>query len=136
MGSASLSLLRYPPHMTKPLRSATERARALRRAATPAERALWRYLARSGTGAKFSRQMPVGPFFADFLCRSLKLVVEIDGISHDRSVAADARRDAWMRGEGYTVLRFINAEVLGNAEGVVAAIRAEVRRLRALEDHP
>ena len=74
MGSASLSLLRYPPHMTKPLRSATERARALRRPATPAERALWRYLARSGAGAKFSRQMPVGPYFADFLCRGLGLI--------------------------------------------------------------
>ena len=97
---------------------------------------LWRYLARSRSGARFSRQMPVGPFFADFLCRSLKLVVEIDGISHDRTWQADARRDAWMRGDGYTVLRFTNAEVLGNAEGVVAAIRAEVRRLQAFEDHP
>ena len=47
----------------------TERARELRNAATPAERALWRYLARSQLGAKFSRQMPVGPFYADFLCR-------------------------------------------------------------------
>jgi len=49
----------------------TLRARALRRAAPPAERALWQHLARSQLGAKFSRQMPVGPWFADFLCREL-----------------------------------------------------------------
>jgi BirA family biotin operon repressor/biotin-[acetyl-CoA-carboxylase] ligase len=46
-----------------------KRARELRRAATPAERLLWRYLSRSQLGAKFSRQMQVGSFFADFLCR-------------------------------------------------------------------
>ena len=52
----------------------TARARRLRREATPAERALWQYLAKSQTGAKVSRQMPVGPFFADVLCRDLSLV--------------------------------------------------------------
>ena len=108
----------------------TKRARDLRNAATPAERLLWQHLARNQQGAKFSRQMPVGPFFADFLCRSLRLIVECDGISHDRTSEADARRDAWMEAQGYTVLRFTNAEVLGSVEGVVAAIRAEVERLQ------
>jgi len=72
----------------------TMRAQTLRREATPAERKLWPLLARSQLGAKFSRQMPVGPYFADFLSRELKLVVELDGFSHDRTVDADARRDA------------------------------------------
>ena len=53
----------------------TARARSLRRAATAAERALWTFLSRSQTGAKFSRQMTVGPYFADFLCRDLALVM-------------------------------------------------------------
>ena len=75
--------------------------------------------------------MPVGPFYADFLCRSLKLVVECDGISHDRTPEADARRDAWMQRGGYTVMRFTNADVLGHVEGVVIAIRAEIERLQA-----
>ncbi|GGD59855.1 endonuclease [Aurantiacibacter arachoides] len=114
----------------------TPRARTLRNTATPAERLLWQHLSRSQQGAKFSRQMPVGPFYADFLCRSLKLVIECDGISHDRTPEADARRDTWMRAEGYTVLRFTNADVLGNAEGVVATIRAEVERLQASQAHP
>ena len=109
----------------------TARARALRREATPAERALWVFLSRSQTGAKFSRQMPVGPWFADFLCRELSLVVELDGFSHDVAPERDVRRDAWMAAHGFTVLRFANDDVRGNIEGVVAAIRLEVERLKA-----
>jgi len=83
----------------------TKRARELRNAATPAERALWRHLAKSQLGVKFSRQMPVGPFFADFLCRSRKLIV-----------------DAYLRSEGYRVLHFSNADVIANTEGVIETI--------------
>lgn len=116
----------------------TERARALRREATGLERALWEFLSRSQTGAKFSRQMPVGPFFADFLCRELSLVVELDGFSHDCAPERDARRDAWMAAHGFTVLRFSNDDVRDNVEGVVTAIRLEVERLRGLKGsaHP
>jgi BirA family biotin operon repressor/biotin-[acetyl-CoA-carboxylase] ligase len=115
----------------------TTRARSLRREATPAERALWQFLSRNQTGAKFSRQMPLGPWFADFLCRELALVVELDGHSHDIAPDRDARRDAWMAREGFTVLRFANADVFANAEGVVTAIRMEVDRLRAARSaHP
>lgn len=111
----------------------TRRARELRRTATPAERALWGQLARSQLGAKFSRQMPVGPWFADFLCRELSLVVELDGFSHDLAPQRDASRDAWMAREGFVVLRFTNADVRENIEGVVSAIRLDVERLRALK---
>ena len=109
----------------------TDRARELRRRATPAERLLWRYLSRAQLGARFSRQMPVGPFFADFLCRELKLVVELDGISHDREPERDASRDRWMAAAGYRVLRFSNADVLGDVEAVAVAVGEEVARLRA-----
>lgn len=111
----------------------TDRARSLRQAATPAERALWQYLSRSQLGVKFSRQMPVGPFFADFLCRELSLVIELDGHSHDIAPEHDARRDAWMAERGFTVLRFANDDVHANIEGVVTAIRFEVERLRGLK---
>ncbi len=114
----------------------TARARTLRHQATPAERALWPHLARSQLGAKFSRQMPVGPFYADFLCRELKLVIELDGFSHDLAPERDAARDCWMEREGYTVLRFINEDVHRNPEGVVTAIREAVARLRASQAHP
>ncbi|MCL9982365.1 MAG: DUF559 domain-containing protein [Erythrobacter sp.] len=110
----------------------TIRARTLRREATPAERALWAYLARGQIGAKFSRQMPVGPWFADFLCRELALVIELDGHSHAVAPERDVVRDSWMAAHGLTVLRFANADVFANAEGVMATIRAEVERLRGL----
>ena len=84
----------------------TTRARSLRHAATPAERHLWTALRASALGAKFCRQMPLGPYFADFLCRDLKLVNELDGVSHETSQARDAARDAWMAAQGYRVLRF------------------------------
>lgn len=105
-------------------------ARRLRREATPAERALWVHLSRSQLGTKFSRQMPVGPYIADFLSRELKLVVELDGFSHDVAPERDMTRDRWMRDHGYRVLRFTNADVSENIEGVVMAIREEISRLR------
>ena len=76
--------------------------------------------------------MPVGPYFADFLCRELALVIELDGHSHDIAPERDVRRDAWMAEHGFTVLRFTNGDAHGNVEGVVTAIRAEVERLRGL----
>ena len=76
--------------------------------------------------------MPVGPWFADFLCRELSLVVELDGFSHDVASESGARRDARMVREGFTVLRFTNADVQGNIEGVLTVIRREVERLRRL----
>ena len=108
----------------------TKRARELRNAATPAERALWRQLARCQLGVKFSRQMPVGPFFADFLCRSRKLIVEVDGHSHDVQPERDQARDAYLKSEGYRVLHFSNADVLGNTQGVIEIIRT------ALQEEP
>jgi very-short-patch-repair endonuclease len=101
----------------------TARAKALRNQATPAERLMWTALSnRKVAGHKFSRQMPVGPYFADFLCREIKLVVELDGFSHNMGQEHDRRRDQYMVGAGYTVMRFTNEEVLGNVDGVVQAI--------------
>lgn len=110
----------------------TERARALRREAAGPERGLWLFLSRSQTGAKFSRQMPVGPFLADFRCRELSPVVEPDGSSHDCAPERDVRREAWMAAHGFTVLRSSNDDVRDDIEGVVMAIRLEVERLKGL----
>lgn len=108
----------------------TARARELRNASTPAERHLWRYLNRSQLGAKFSRQIEITPYFADFLCRKLKLVVESDGFSHDLRLGYDAARDAFMLNGGYHVLRFTNTDALANTEGVLLTISSEIKRLR------
>ena len=87
------------------------------------ERRLWACLAGSRLGAKFCRQMPIGPYFADFLCRKERLIVEIDGWSHDVRPERDAARDAYLEGTGYRVVRFTNADVRDNLEGVVEVIR-------------
>ena len=67
--------------------------------------------------------MQVGPFFADFLCRQRKLIVEVDGYSHDIAPERDVARDAVLRAKGYRVLHFSNDDVKMNTEGVVEAIR-------------
>jgi very-short-patch-repair endonuclease len=113
----------------------TARARELRREATPAERLLWTALSnRKVAGHKFSRQMPVGSYFADFLCREAKLVIELDGYSHDMRQEYDGRRDAFMAGQGLTVLRFANDDVLNNLDGVLTLISETVRK--AATPHP
>ena len=108
----------------------TNRARELRNSATPAERLLWQYLSKSQLGTKFSRQMPVGPFFADFLCRERRLIIELDGFSHDVQPKRDVYRDRYLTEQGFHVLHFTNMDVLGNVEGVVIEIK------RALADWP
>ena len=105
----------------------TARARQLRREATPAERALWPYLSRGQLGTRFNRQVQVGPYYADFLSRSARLAVELDGFSHDLRPDHDAARDRFFAAHGYRVLRFTNADVFGNLEGVVTAIREALK---------
>jgi very-short-patch-repair endonuclease len=107
----------------------TPRARALRHDATPAERRLWRALRLvEMPRGHFRRQTPIGPYFADFVNHSLRLVVELDGDQHGQSVGLrhDARRTAYLSNQGYAVLRFWNHEVAENLDGVVETILATV----------
>ncbi|MEP7011615.1 MAG: endonuclease domain-containing protein [Acidobacteriota bacterium] len=100
-------------------------ARRLRHSMTDAERHLWRHLRLLALGVQFRRQVPIGNFIVDFACLRRRLVIEIDGGQHMES-RKDEARDAWLRERGYRVLRFWNHEVLGNVEGVVAAIVAKL----------
>ena len=101
----------------------TERSRQLRREASPAERLLWTYLnAGKIDGHRFTKQFEIGPYYADLTCRSQKLVVEIDGWSHDVRQSHDKHRDEYMRAVGYRILRFSNEAVMSNIEGVVQTI--------------
>lgn len=103
-----------------------ERARTLRREQTFAEEMLWRSLRGRGIGAKFRRQMPLGPFNLDFACVAARLAVEVDGPSHDTDDgrAGDAGRDAWLRARGWRVLRVPNALVTGGGDLALDAIRS------------
>ena len=102
----------------------TERARALRKNPTEAERALWRHLrSRQLDEHKFRRQQPLGLYIADFVCLEKRLIIEIDGGQHVGQVASDAERTAWLEVQGFRVLRFWNHDVLKDAEAVVDVIR-------------
>jgi very-short-patch-repair endonuclease len=101
-------------------------ARRLRANQTDAETALWnRIRNRQIDGHKFVRQVPILGYICDFVCRERRLIVEVDGGQHNES-AADAIRDRRLMDEGYRVLRFWNNDVLGNIEGVLMTIQAEL----------
>ncbi len=102
-------------------------ARRLRVNQTDAEAVLWnRIRNRQIDGHKFARQVPIGGYICDFVCREKQIVIEVDGGQHAES-AADAVRDARLVAEGYRVLRFWNNDVLGNLEGVLLTIQLERR---------
>ncbi len=104
-------------------RRPTKRAQSLRNSATDQERLLWLELRKSRFGGhKFSRQIPIGPYICDFVCRRQKLVIELDGGQHSANVAADASRTRFIESAGYRVVRFWNHEVMENLEGVLLAI--------------
>jgi very-short-patch-repair endonuclease len=101
-------------------------ARGLRANQTDAETVLWnRIRNRQIDGHKFARQVPIGPYICDFVCREKQIVVEVDGGQHNESVK-DAVRDRYLIAEGYRVLRFWNNDVLGNIEGVLLTIQTEL----------
>jgi very-short-patch-repair endonuclease len=102
----------------------TTRARTLRKADNDAEKALWSELiGRQLNGAKFTRQLPIARYFADFACRESRLVVELDGSQHvDNDY--DRRRDRFMVSERWSVTRFCNIDALIERDSVVETILA------------
>jgi very-short-patch-repair endonuclease len=108
---------------------ALRRARKLRRQMTHAEALLWIYLRRDRTGARIRRQHPIGPFIADFACLPARLVIEVDGPTHegDAEVARDRRREGYLRSRGWHVVRVTNQDVYANLNGVLEGISELVR---------
>ena len=72
-------------------------------------------------GFKFVRQESIGPYVADFICRDQKVIIEVDGGQHADS-DTDKLRDAFLKNEGFRVLRFWNNDVLSNRDGVLTTI--------------
>jgi len=98
-------------------------AKTLRKSQTDAEKLLWKHLrAKQMEGLKFRRQQPIGNYVIDFICLEKSLVIEVDGGQHADN-KKDKGRDAWLKSEGFKVLRFWNNEVLTNMKGVLEVIR-------------
>lgn len=95
----------------------------MRRESTQAEARLWECLRAHRLGGwKWKRQVPCGPFIADFLCDEARLVVEVDGGQHAERVGYDARRTAYLQRLELRVIRFWNSAVLEGREGVCLTI--------------
>jgi very-short-patch-repair endonuclease len=108
-------------------RSLTKTARKLRSRMTDAERKLWFALKdRRFQSSKFRRQVPIGPYVADFLSFESRLVVEVDGGQHAESTR-DAKRDRWLAENDFRVVRFWNNDVLSNLAGVLTILAKELQ---------
>lgn len=102
------------------------RAKQLRRDSTDAEKKLWRALRTNLPQAKWRRQMPIGPYFADFACFAERLVIELDGGQHAEAVEHDAIRTRFIERHGFRVVRFWNSDVMANIDGVLQRIASEL----------
>lgn len=105
------------------------RARKLRREMTGPEQKLWQKLrGHRLLGLHFRRQVPIGPYVADFHCHAARLIIELDGDQHgfpDRA-EADKRRDEFLSERGWRVLRFSNWQVMNEFESVLLTIESLV----------
>ncbi|MBV9510680.1 MAG: DUF559 domain-containing protein [Caulobacteraceae bacterium] len=100
-------------------KAAKSQARRMRKVPTSIEAKLWKLLRdRRLGGFKIRRQVPVGPYIADFLCFRHRLIIEADGPFHED----DERRDSWLRSQGFRILRFPNAQVGYDPDSVLATI--------------
>lgn len=102
-----------------------DRRRELRRYSTEQEKKLWEKLRKSQLGYKFRRQHSIGGYIVDFYCAETRLVIEIDGSSHDvlDQKEYDSVRDQFLKDLNHTVLRFKNEEVDAEIEKVITKIQ-------------
>jgi very-short-patch-repair endonuclease len=103
--------------------SSREFARYLRKNQTSSEKLLWRKLRdRRLHDAKFRRQVAINPYVVDFLCVEKKLIIEVDGTSHDERKMYDAIREEYLKSKGFRILRFRNSAVNHSMNGVLEII--------------
>jgi len=98
----------------------------MRKDPTRAEWMLWWSLSCSALGVKFHRQVPIGPYIADFACFSHRLIVEIDGPTHDTREQYDNRRDHWFQARGWRIIRITDEDVWRTRSEVIAMILMEL----------
>jgi len=108
-------------------------ARTMRSDPTVTESMLWQELRGRRLGPKFKRQVPIGRFIADFVCHEARLVVEVDGESHD-DAERDRARDLWFLSAGWTVLRLHDEDVLDRLDEVLDLILDAARDPSAIPD--
>ena len=116
-----------------------EFARLRRQMADEWERQMWQLLRnRQRCNQKFRREHPLGIYIADFYCAAAKLVVEVDGASHqsEESQQYDAARDRWMQQQGIQILRFTCAQVEHETRSVIDQINEALKKFEHLSLSP
>ena len=108
-----------------------KKARELRSNMPPAELKLWAELrGKQLDGLRFRRQHPIPPYIVDFYLPSHRLVIEVDGDSHDDNTAYEIRRTFYLEQREYKILRFRNEEVYEDLAGVIERIREYCRKCK------
>lgn len=98
-------------------------AKKLRKYSTDTENRLWHHLrAKRFDGLKFRRQEPIGNYIVDFICHEKRIIIEYDGGQHLLQKKQDQKRDEWLQGQGYKVLRFWDNEIFQNIFEVLERI--------------
>jgi very-short-patch-repair endonuclease len=113
-------------------------ARRLRTNATGTEMRLWKRLRTIPTfGTHFRRQVPIGPYIADFACMAARLVIELDGSQHaaEEMRSRDQQRTRWLESQGYRVIRFWNNEIVRDLDGVLERVYAALYGSADAEHH-
>jgi len=107
---------------------------------TKAEASLWKFILKGKQleGYQFRRQRPVLNYIADFLCKELMLIIEVDGITHDneQTVNKDKQREEDLKKKGFKIIRFTDDEVLRNMEGVKEQLKLQIKDMRKSTPYP
>jgi very-short-patch-repair endonuclease len=109
-----------------------DRARELRKKKTLGEKAMQAYLRSFRPfGARFRRETPIGPYIVDFAWLSARIVVEIDGASHDLPERSehDAEKNRFLKARGFQVFRVRDLDAIANFKSAYAPIEEAVRPL-------
>jgi len=92
------------------------------------EAALWQQIRKSQLGVRFRRQVPIGPYIADFACLNPRVVVEVDGDSH--LGRAESARTAFLEAQGFSVIRIDNEDVAFDDGLLTEWIKTQIDELR------
>ncbi len=115
-------------------------ANSLRKNMTKAEACLWKYVLRAKNmkGYQFRRQRPVSTYIADFMCKELKLVIEVDGWTHTRDYVyrKDIVKQQELERLGFTLLRFTDNDVLNDINNVSLCIERWIEDNETRIFHP
>ena len=113
----------YNPNLKK-------KAQKLRRNSTYAERLLWKYIkGKQLLGYQFSRQKPINEYIVDFYCNELKLIIEIDGISHNNKKEYDNKRNNTLKKLGFEIIRFDGYYLIKHIHNSIGMIISKINEI-------